>query len=504
MTTMPPPPAPAPAPAPPAPPSPAAIWVPPARRPSASLATRVDRPGRLLLLSLAAGLALDIGIRGGPANAMVALGLVIGLSLLLLDATLSRASRATVLAAGVPSVFLAIRASEWVTTLNLAAVIGLVTVAVIYSASGSPFDAAVRHAVGRVFTSLGRGLVRLVPFAKSVPRPKSDTARTTARAVRAVLLVLPLLVALVLLLAASDAVFAGLISPNLDIGPLFGHVVLALVMAAPILIGALAVGNKPEERERHGRNGVLETNLILGLAAVVLGLFVASQLVALTGAGQRLIDEAGLTPAEYARSGFFQLCWASVVLIGYLAAVRFLAAADVMTTRSVRVLSALVPALALGLVAVSLRRMALYDVAFGMTMLRLSVVAGTCWIGAVLVMMALRSAGVVASRSWVPGGAVVAAFLVVIVANVANPEAFVVGHNVARAAQGADVDAGYLAELSDDAVPAIADAARNATDPLLANRLRDVIDCAPASHGATALNIAVQRADRIRAARCQS
>ena len=54
-----------------------------------------------------------------------------------------------------------------------------------------------------------------------------------------------------------------------------------------------------------------------------------------------------------------------------------------------RTLAALVPALALGLVVVSLRRMQLYDQAFGLTMLRLWVVGGAVWLGGLLLMMAL-------------------------------------------------------------------------------------------------------------------
>lgn len=58
-------------------------------------------------------------------------------------------------------------------------------------------------------------------------------------------------------------------------------------------------------------------------------LFVAAQLVAMTTAGERLVRQSGMTPSEYARSGFFQLCWATLVIVSLL--------------------------------AVSLRRMALYD-----------------------------------------------------------------------------------------------------------------------------------------------
>lgn len=463
----------------------------------------MDSAGLVVVMSLVAGLLLEIGIRGGPANVIVAAGLAVALVLLWLQPRFSGNGRVLVVAAAIPTLFLGVRASEWLTSLNLLAIVGLVTLAVIFSANGSPFDTAVWHVVTRVFTSLGRGLMRLLPLTRSLPGPQSTTAQTAARSAKAVLIALPLLAVLIALLAASDVVFAGLIAPDLRIGPLVGHVLLALILAAPVVVGVLSAGSAPNTTNRHGKSGVLETNIVLGLAALVLGLFVLSQAVALTGAGQRLIGEAGLTPAEYARTGFFQLCWASVVVVGYLALARFLASADTYATTSVRVLSAAVPLLALGLVGVSLRRMALYDEAFGLTMLRLSVIGACVWIGAVLVMMAARNAGMAMDREWVFGGAVSAALVVVIAANVMNPEAFVVRHNVARAAAGATVDADYFALLSADAIPAIAEAATQA-DSSRANELRDVIGCDDRARGVATLNLAVGRAAAVRRELCIS
>jgi hypothetical protein len=157
--------------------------------------------------------------------------------------------------------------------------------------------------------------------------------------------------------------------------------------------------------------------------------------------------------------------------------------------------------LALGLVAVSLRRMALYDEAFGLTMLRLAVVGAAVWMGVVLLLIAARDLGLGAGRDWVVGGATIAALVVVLVADVANPEAFVVRHNVDRAAHGAELDAGYLLELSDDALPAYADARRDAT-PALRARLGLGLLCEDLLTGVADLNLSAARADDTRADLC--
>jgi hypothetical protein len=233
---------------------------------------------------------------------------------------------------------------------------------------------------------------------------------------------------------------------------------------------------------------------MLILAAGVLGLFVVSQLVALTATGERLLSSSGLTPAEYARSGFFQLCWATGVLVAFLGLVRALAAPGVMAQRGVRLAAAGVPLLALGLVAVCLRRMALYDDAFGLTMLRLSVVAVALWLGVLLVLIAVRNLTSEGGSSWVLGASTAAALALILTADILNPEAFVVRHNLDRATGGAELDIAYLAQLSDDAMPAIVGALGDPLQAPIHQPLRPALRCEQDATGVARLNLAVARA----------
>ena len=135
-------------------------------------------------------------------------------------------------------------------------------------------------------------------------------------------------------------------------------------------------------------------------------------------------------------------------MLAFLWLVRSLATPAALASPLVRGLGTTVPSLALGLVAVSLRRMALYDQAFGLTMLRLWVVGAAVWMGSVFVMTAVRNAGVPGGRNWLVAGAGASAVALVLAADVGNPEAFVARHNLARADQGAELDVGYLVGLS--------------------------------------------------------
>jgi hypothetical protein len=241
---------------------------------------------------------------------------------------------------------------------------------------------------------------------------------------------------------------------------------------------------------------------MLGLATIVLGLFAIAQLVALSDAGDRLVLEAGLTPAEYARSGFFQLCWATAFLVAFLAIVRGVAEPGSFDRGLVRVLATLVPVMAIGLVVVSLRHMALYDDAFGLTMLRLWVVVAAVWMGVVLVMIAGRNAGVGRGRNWLFGGTLTAALALVLAVNIVSPEAFIVRHNVQRAEQGHEFDASYLAGLSDDAAPALVDASERSSSRTVRAQLRAVLACARGKSGVAALNVAAAAASKARTKAC--
>jgi hypothetical protein len=471
----------------------------------------VDRsPVRLMALALAAGVAFEVGVRGGLANGAVALGAVLMVALLLTDRRVVRpGARGAALAALVPALFLGVRASPWLAATNTLAVAVLVGVAVAFARSGSVFDTTVGRSLCRIVPAGLGALSRVAVLAHLVPASRQSASRA-ARVIRALLVAVPPLAIVVALLASADAVFAGMVLPDVDLGPASSHVVLTLVFAVGVAIVALAPSVDPDGGGRWaGGFGVLEVATMLVLAVAVSGMFAVSQLVALTGAGRRLVESSGSTPSEYARSGFFQLCWAAAVLVAFLALVRALARPGVLDHPAVRSLGAAAPALALGLVVVSLRRMALYDDAFGLTMLRLWVVGIALWLGVLLLLLALHAAGLRADRDWVLGAAGVVALVLVVVADVADPEAFVVRHNVERAERGAELDPVYLGELSDDAVPAIADALAATTDADTRRALLAALHCdgdrdgeSDEVDGVATLNLAVARAREARDEAC--
>jgi hypothetical protein len=88
--------------------------------------------------------------------------------------------------------------------------------------------------------------------------------------------------------------------------------------------------------------------------------------------------------------------------------------------------------------------------------------------------------------------------VLVVGADVANPESFVVRHNAARSRAGATVDLAYLGQLSDDAVPQIA--ATFARNPAL---VRALVGCGEHPRGVSRLNLSVLQASSTRDAACR-
>lgn len=466
--------------------------------------TQIDpAPRRLVGYALVIGLVLEVGLRGGLANAAVALAVGLTVRAMWTDDRLARReARILAVLAIVPALFLAVRASPWLAWSNTIVSGTLLAFAVLHARHGSILDSTPARLLLRGVSGLERGVQRLTIVRAAAPDVSTDQRDSALRVMRGLLVVVPVLLVLVALLASADAVFASLLTPDIHAGPALGHILLTAFFASFVVVLVGATSADDAEAIRRGRFGAIELTTILGLVGAVLALFVVSQLVALTDAGDRLIESAGLTPAEYARSGFFQLCWATGLLLAFLAVVRSLADPDALQSRTIVVLGAAVPALALGLVVVSLRRMALYDDAFGLTMLRLAVVAATVWMGVVLVMTAARNLGVGSGRDWLVAGAGAAGVALIVLANLANPEAFVARHNLDRAQEGEELDVDYLATLSDDALPEIADAIEGEADPVQGDLLRRALRCGEDVGGVATLNLAARRAAEVRVEVC--
>ncbi len=336
-------------------------------------------------------------------------------------------------------------AAEWLFTLC----------AIAGCAAGSLAVVGGRTARGLV---LGAGAVpvaavRALPW---VARGVKDAG--TPPLARPVLVTTGLLLVFVPLLAGADAAFADLLgsfTPDEPSGQpvvLFLTVGLGTVGAAYLLVSP----PKPDATSDLPRT-VARRDWVLPVGALVLlfATFVAVQVNTLFGGDEHVLVTPDLTYADHARSGFWQLLAVTVLTLGVIAVVARLARLDSPTDRRwLRGLLGALSVLTLVIVASALARMWLYQQAYGFTVLRVLVSACELWLGVVYLLV--LAAGVRLEGRWLARAVVGTGFAALIGLAALNPDRFTAERNVDRYQAIGRIDVWYLAELSDDAVPALA------------------------------------------------
>lgn len=288
-------------------------------------------------------------------------------------------------------------------------------------------------------------------------------------ALRVLLLTTPLVLVFIVLLSRADPVFASMFRlPEIDAERLVQHLVVMGAFAwwsAGWIRGALlGVTRRAALPERLPvRLGLTEVTASLGAVIILFAIFVALQLRWLFGGADVVLATTGLTVAEYARRGFFELVAVAALVLPLILVTRAVVEDPEVERRHRRLSMALIVLLA-AIMASALLRMQLYVAHFGLTTDRLYATALMLWIGLVSVALART-----VLRGWSrPFAAmtVLSGFATLLALNMANPEGLVARVNLGRASTGRAIDYAYLARLSGDAVPAVARALSSAAPSL--------------------------------------
>jgi hypothetical protein len=185
--------------------------------------------------------------------------------------------------------------------------------------------------------------------------------------------------------------------------------------------------------------------------------FVVVQLTVLFGGHEHVLRTAGLTYAEYARQGFWQLLAAAALTFAVVGAAVLVADAPRRSQRLVlRLLLGVLCVLTIVVVASALRRLLLYEEAFGLTRLRLLAEAIALWFGGLFALVV--TAGLIAPvRRRLPRIAIVGTAAALLAFSFVNPDGLIAERNVERWRHTGRLDVAYLQTLSADAAPALAD-----------------------------------------------
>ncbi|MFD4523449.1 DUF4173 domain-containing protein [Streptomyces sp. NPDC058470] len=297
-------------------------------------------------------------------------------------------------------------------------------------------------------------------------RERSGGTRGNLGAVlRALAVTVVLLLVFGALFAGADAAFADLLGELVpDTSVSGGPWRLLLLLLG--LVGALAVAHTaaaPVQWDRvevpAGRpRGRVEWALPLIVLTALFAAFNAVQLAVLFGGYDAVLEKTGQTYAEYARQGFWQLLLVTLLtLLVIVFALRWAPRDGGGDRKLVRGVLGTLCALALVVVTSAVRRMDMYVDAYGLTRLRVSVVAVELWLGLVIVL--IMAAGVWGAR-WLPRVVAASAAAGVLAFGLVSPDGLIAERNVQRyedtSKEGAGkFDLNYAQGLSADAVPAL-------------------------------------------------
>ena len=348
--------------------------------------------------------------------------------------------------------------------------LAVITLLVLSSWTASvPSIRLAQTALGSYIRAAWTGFVHIVfgamPLIAAEARARSELRGTYRRpvgaALRGLALSAPIVLVLGALLAKADPAYEALVGNLLqwDAGTIISHLVLAGIFtwfAAAYLCASLSWGHTGTAAPSVIRLGVIEGGVVLGVVNLLFLSFMLVQLQYLFGGTQHVLETAGLTYAEYARRGFFELVTVTAltlpVLVGVTASVRPESAVE---RRVHRGLAAALVVLLLALVMSAAGRMRLYQHEYGWTMDRVHATVLMLWIGGCILWFAatvLRGQAQRFAFGAITGGLALLGGLAV-----TNAAALVVRANAARVANGHDFDGIHAMSLGYDGLPALLD-----------------------------------------------
>lgn len=305
---------------------------------------------------------------------------------------------------------------------------------------------------------------------------RSPTWRRALAIGRGVLIALPLLVVFGALFMSADAVFADLVLRfvRFDFEKIVSHVVLFGItgwIATGYLRGLVAGTELPPLFwhddtlttlvPKRPTLSIAEVATVLAAMDLLFLAFVAVQFRYLFGGDVLVQVTPDLTYAEYARRGFFELVFATMLIVPLLLTADWLLVRERKRDAVLfRVLAGIQIVLVLAITASALQRLRLYHASYGLTADRFYALVLLLWIGAMLIWFAatvLRG-----KREWFAFGALSSGLATIALLFVINPEAIIARTNVERLSASPDgperFDVAYATTLSGDAVPVLIDA----------------------------------------------
>ncbi|MBP9756980.1 MAG: DUF4173 domain-containing protein [Candidatus Pacebacteria bacterium] len=359
-----------------------------------------------------------------------------------------------------------VRANELLIVLNIGAVIGLALLIAEVNVRASITSMSVIDYLRLVFPPIQY----LDPMLKSVSgvmaAGKPKNRESAIQIIRGIAMALPVVVILLALFASADPTFERFFTALFNT-PFFDSEypirILIDIGVAAMLIGAYsyAMGAHSTVSDMFATSvkklGTIEVMILLGSVTAVFAAFVAVQASYFFG-GTDYIASQGLTYAEYARRGFFELNVVCVLAWLVLMITEQFIDRGAAHSPAFKSLSASLVTLVLLVMTSSFYKIYLYESVYGFTTLRL-------YSHAFVILLAITFVSLLykifidirnetfALRTFLSVALFVAAM------NLLNPDAYIASKNIARYEATGKIDVEHITTLSEDAVPELIRAA---------------------------------------------
>ena len=368
-----------------------------------------------------------------------------------------------------------LRAEPLTTFLNYSLALIFMAFFALSFLGGRWFDYSLSDYIAGMFRLAGSALGRPLSFINETRKQREQTgvksgAKKFFPILRGLVIAIPIVAIFASLLSSADVIFAQRMEKLIEIFrlenlPEYIFRGILILIIAYILVGILLyAAQKSQDEKLIGEEkpmlapflGFTESSIVLGSVLFLFAAFVLVQFQYFFG-GQANINLEGYTYAEYARQGFGELVTVAVFsLFLFLGLSAITRRQQPNQRKTFSALGIALVMLVLIMLLSAFYRLNLYETAYGFSRLRTYPHVLMIWLAALLVAVValeiLRK-----QRNF----ALAMTFAIVGFAatlNLLNVDAFIVQKNVERSANGSELDFAYLADLSDDAIPALADA----------------------------------------------
>lgn len=417
---------------------------------------------RLIALGLALGLAGQALFysAGLGLNVLLWIGVLIAAAFLVIKPGTGGRDWATIGALLLGSGSIAMNDSPWIVTLNALFILGTFGLYAFKTASEQSRPTLSRLLV-MAACAWAQFWLEAFKVSGSVKwaelKPTNGKGQNVRAVGRGLALAIPAVVLFMCLMSSADPVFSRLLTPHIEVN---AEAVIVRTWIA-ILTGLFAVGflrraTSPRvvapplpgsELGSPTQLGRVEFITVFATLSALVAGFVVVQGRYLFGGSDVVLATEGMSYAQYARRGFFELVTlvaiAVPMVLGAIGMVRE-------SNRAVRVTSAVFLGL-IGLVLVSAgKRMDLYVGAYGLSELRFYVSASMAWLATLLVLVALSILSRKLNRlpralGWSIAGAIA-------LVSFSNPDRMIAEYNLNRTSGEIVLDHSYLASLGGGSV----------------------------------------------------